>query len=276
MSNPSMTESHSGKKGEGLVEHLRIPVLGDVHEFCNEDRAKAAARIEELEREKEAWANRSVEWHQRAEGLQRELAAMTADRDMWLKDSAKQNSNLGRVIAERDALRAARSAEGRGEPELPALAANYALIHELDRRGRYYEEGVQSFVISDAEYKQLRTIALAAPAAPSERPTPEVDAFFHDYDVGDYDHAEGEYRWIIFARRLERERDAARESAPLAPLAVSEERVLRANVASSLLVQSERWLSLLLDESVMDPDLARRVRQFLDEVAVALRHWEGP
>lgn len=39
------------------------------------------------------------------EQLERELAEMTADRDMWLKDSAKQNDALGRVIAERDALR---------------------------------------------------------------------------------------------------------------------------------------------------------------------------
>lgn len=38
-----------------------------------------------------------------ARQLERELAAMTADRDMWLADDVKQNNALGRVLATRSA-----------------------------------------------------------------------------------------------------------------------------------------------------------------------------
>jgi hypothetical protein len=37
--------------------------------------------------------------------LEREREELLADRDMWIKDSTKQNDALGRVIVERDALR---------------------------------------------------------------------------------------------------------------------------------------------------------------------------
>lgn len=37
--------------------------------------------------------------------LERKLAKMTEDRDMWLKDDVKQNNNVGRLVAERDGLK---------------------------------------------------------------------------------------------------------------------------------------------------------------------------
>jgi hypothetical protein len=37
--------------------------------------------------------------------LERKLKKMTEDRDMWFNDDIKQNNNVGRLVAERDALK---------------------------------------------------------------------------------------------------------------------------------------------------------------------------
>lgn len=51
-----------------------------------------------------------------------QVETLTKDRDMWLNDSAKQNAALGRVIAERDALKSAQEDVERIEA-IPRFAA---------------------------------------------------------------------------------------------------------------------------------------------------------
>lgn len=85
--------------------------------------------------------------------LERALASMTADRDMWLADDVKQNSALGRCVAELEAARSARLdaqnaapqavASGKvQEPSRPAGAAPHEppLVYDT-KRGKWVKPG---------------------------------------------------------------------------------------------------------------------------------------
>lgn len=72
--------------------------------------------------------------------LESALAAMTADRDMWLQDDVKQNNALGRCVAELEAARSTTSALA--FPAEPALGVMALMMSEFgltrDQARTYY------------------------------------------------------------------------------------------------------------------------------------------
>lgn len=119
----------------GLVAALEAQ-LAEARDKLQEENARIAALLVSLDAHDELIKEKNVQlterqkrivefeaWHRdyvdsikaalapeaavnKTEDLERELNAMTADRDMWLGDDTKQNSAVGRLIRERDDLRA--------------------------------------------------------------------------------------------------------------------------------------------------------------------------